>query len=116
MKKLRSNFTGIDQGTITLFSDFEDNGKMWSGKGAREVRQRITFSETYASAPSVMLNYALLDLDSDTNPRLELLAAYISEKGCDAVFRTWGDTKVARIRINYTAIGELRDPDEEWDV
>lgn len=116
MKKLRSSYIGIDQGTVTLFSDFEENGKMWIGKGPREVRHTISFSEAYLSAPSVMVNYSLLDLDSDTNPRLELQADNVTETGCDVVFRTWSDTKVARIRINYTAIGEVRDPDEEWDV
>jgi hypothetical protein len=31
------------------------------------------------------------------------------------VFQTWGDTKVARVRIAWMAIGELSD-DDLWDV
>jgi hypothetical protein len=31
------------------------------------------------------------------------------------VFRTWGDTRVARVRADWMAIGEQRS-DEDWDV
>ena len=31
------------------------------------------------------------------------------------VFRTWGDTRVARMRIAWIAIGALSDEDD-WDV
>jgi hypothetical protein len=31
------------------------------------------------------------------------------------VFRTWADTRVARIRADWTAIGAVRD-EEDWDV
>jgi len=31
------------------------------------------------------------------------------------VFRTWGDTRVARVRASWTAFGELP-YGEEWDL
>jgi hypothetical protein len=31
------------------------------------------------------------------------------------VFRTWGDTRIARVRIAWMAIGELSEGDD-WDV
>ncbi|MGB5558157.1 MAG: H-type lectin domain-containing protein [Paracoccaceae bacterium] len=39
----------------------------------------------------------------------------VTPKGFSIVFRTWGDTRVARVRANWLSIGELRD-DEDWDV
>jgi len=31
------------------------------------------------------------------------------------VFRTWGDSKVARIRADWMAVGEVAD-DDAWDL
>ena len=35
--------------------------------------------------------------------------------GFALVFRTWGDTRVARVRATWMAIGPVRD-DDTWDV
>ena len=45
MKKLRSHTIGIDSDDITLFSDYEDGGDMWTGRGQRERRRHIKFSQ-----------------------------------------------------------------------
>jgi hypothetical protein len=39
----------------------------------------------------------------------------ITESGFAIVFRTWGDTKVARVRVAWQAIGELPHVDD-WDL
>jgi len=35
--------------------------------------------------------------------------------GFDLVFRTWGDTKVARVRIGWIAIGPVKS-DDDWEL
>jgi hypothetical protein len=56
-----------------------------------------------------------MDLDKDTNVRADVQAKNISATGFDLIFRTWGDTRVARVRLSWIAMGGLRD-EEEWDV
>ncbi len=115
MKKLRSLIVGIDNGDELLFEDFEDGGEMWTGRGQRERRRRIKFKERYASVPTVQLSISLWDMDAGSVLRADVVAEAVTEKGFDMVFRTWGDTRVARARIAWMAIGELEDSDV-WDV
>jgi len=53
MKRFRNHMLGVEQGDLLLFSDFEDDGPMWSGSGDREHRTSVTFSETFRSEPAV---------------------------------------------------------------
>ena len=115
MKRLSSQNIGVDQGSRVLFSDFADDGVMWTGSGPRECRHVIKFAESFRTAPTVMVGISMWDLDQKTNQRADISAENISDKGFDLVFRTWGDTRVARIRADWTAIGALRD-DEEWEL
>ncbi|MEQ6248848.1 H-type lectin domain-containing protein [Sulfitobacter sp. HNIBRBA3233] len=115
MKKLRASILGIDSGDEILFEDFEDGGEMWTGRGQRERRRRIKFSERYLSTPTVHLSISLWDMDAGTVLRADVAAETVTEKGFDMVFRTWGDTRVARIRVAWMAVGELEDADT-WDV
>jgi H-type lectin domain len=43
------------------------------------------------------------------------VAEHITPKGFHIVFRTWADTRVARVRADWLAIGALKSADE-WDV
>jgi hypothetical protein len=115
MKKLYSSVTGIDQGSVQLFSDFEDDGEMWSGDGDRERSIPVLFSEVFKTAPSVFITLELLDLHSGANHRTVTLAENITEQGFDAVLRTWGDTRIARARATWIAIGEVKG-DEDWEI
>ncbi|MFC3117585.1 H-type lectin domain-containing protein [Jhaorihella thermophila] len=47
--------------------------------------------------------------------RAELVAENITPQRFEIVFRTWADTRVARLRVAWMAIGELAD-DNDWDV
>lgn len=114
MKKIRSHMVGVDQGVLNLFSDFATGGEMWTGEGPRERRQWVNFSETYLSPPSVSISICLWDLDSDTNLRMDINAEDITDQGFTAVFRTWGDTKIARVRMAWQSIGQVGDPDDAW--
>ena len=115
MKRIRSHLFGIDQGEHIMFSDYENDGKMWSGSGTRQRKKTIVFSELFEAAPSVHVSMSLMDLDKDSNVRSDVLAKNISTTGFDLIFRTWGDTRVARVRLSWIAMGGLRD-DDEWDV
>ncbi|AXI48738.1 hypothetical protein C1J03_04455 [Sulfitobacter sp. SK012] len=112
---MRSSFVGVDSGDVVLFTDFEDGGEMWTGRGQRERRRRIKFSEPYRKIPTVQLSPSLWDMDAATVLRADIVAEAVTENGFDMVFRTWGDTRVARIRISWTAIGEILD-DGDWDL
>ena len=39
----------------------------------------------------------------------------VDRDGFDLVFRTWGDTKVARVRIGWIAIGAVKSEDD-WEL
>lgn len=115
MKRITAGKVGIVQGSRVLFSDFVNDGPMWAGEGAREVRASIVFSEPFLAPPAIMTAISLWDFDKRTNLRAELAPERVVETGFDLVFRTWGDTRVARIRADWTAIGPVRDEDD-WDL
>lgn len=114
MRRLKNHLLGIDQGEVSLFSDFEDGGDMWTGHGERERRQSVAFSTSFRSVPVVQVGLSLYDIDSSTNIRADVKAEQITGGGFDIVFRTWGDTRIARVRVNWIAFGELPLGDE-WD-
>ncbi|WP_375174606.1 H-type lectin domain-containing protein [Pseudooceanicola sp.] len=115
MQKLGNNSIGVEQGESVVFSDFQHGGQMWTGEGDRERRKRVTFSEAFRKRPVVHCSLSLWDMDSTANVRADVKAECIDDDGFDIVFRTWGDTRVARARIGWMAIGEVKDPDD-WDV
>ncbi|MEM6759868.1 MAG: H-type lectin domain-containing protein [Pseudomonadota bacterium] len=115
MKRLRNHLIGVDQGHVILFSDFEDGGEMWTGRGQRERRRRVAFAEPFRAVPSVQVSISMWDVDTDTPLRADISAETVTVDGFDLVFRTWGDTRVARVRAAWLALGELRQADE-WDL
>lgn len=115
MKRLQSNLVGIDEGDVILFSDFEHNGDMWTAEGARVSTHEVVFSEPYLSPPSVHVAMSMWDVSNIATARVDLRAEEITETGFQLVFRTWGDTKIARARANWRAIGEVEHEDN-WDM
>ena len=115
MKKLQNQLVGVDQGSVVLFSDFENGGKMWTGQGARLTRKKIKFSEPFRSPPVVQVSISMWDMDQDKNQRADITAEKVTETGFDLVFRTWGDSRVARVRSDWIAFGELPHEDA-WDL
>ena len=115
MKKFLTHPIGIDRGEEVLFSEFADGGSMWTGEGPRERRTAIKFSQPFRSPPVVQIGVSLWDVDMSSALRAELLADNTTCDGFDAVFRTWSDTRIARIRVNWTAIGEVAHEDD-WNI
>lgn len=115
MHRIESYRVGVQQGQVDLFSDFATGGDMWTGSGARERRQLVTFSEPFRAPPAVQVALSLWDMDSDTNLRADIGAEEVTKDGFVIFFRTWGDTRVARVRLSWMAIGGITDP-TEWVV
>ena len=115
MKKLRGSRIGIDQGDDEVFSEFAAGGSMWTGEGNRERRKRVKFSEPFRVPPAVHAGLSLWDVDQRANVRAELVAEKITKTGFDLVLRTWSATRIARVRMNWLAIGEIASEDD-WDV
>ncbi len=115
MRRFSGHLLGVDQGSIVLFSDFKDGGAMWTGEGPRELRRLIEFKEPFLTDPVVQVTLSMWDMDQKTNQRADISAEMINSEGFIIVFRTWGDTRVARVRTDWLAIGEVRG-DDDWDV
>lgn len=115
MKRIDSRAVGIDQGTTTLFSDFETGGEMWTGSGPRERRTQVRFSAPFRGPPSVHVALSMLDIEREQNQRMDLGAEAVTAEGFEVVFRTWGDTRIARARASWLAIGELPEEDD-WTL
>lgn len=115
MRRFRSHIIGITEGEVLLFDDFEHMGPMWTERGVREVRHAVTFAEGFAGLPSVRVGLVMWDIASGGNSRVDLRAEEITPTGFTIWFRTWDDTRIARVRVAWQAIGPLRD-DDDWEV
>jgi hypothetical protein len=115
MKRLSANSIGIQQGSRVLFSDFVNDGPMWAGHGARECSLIITFAEAFRDVPMVHISLGMWDIDHFHNSRVEICADTITPTSFRAVFRTWEDTKVARARVDWLAIGAAH-CDDDWQL
>ncbi len=115
MKRISANSFGVLQGSRVLFSDFADGGPMWTGQGDRESRHLIKFKESFAEAPIVHVSLSMWDIDSRQNSRADITAEKITKDGFHLVFRTWGDSRIARVRADWMAMGVVKDEDQ-WDV
>ena len=115
MKRIHSSSIGIQQGSRVLFSDFADGGAMWTAQGDRESRHLITFKEAYVDSPVVTVSISMWDIDNKHTSRADISAEKVTATGFHLVFRTWGDTRVARVRADWTALGAVRD-DDDWAI
>ncbi len=115
MKKFLKQAIGIDQGEAALFSDYEDGGDMWTGNGPRERRLAVKFRESYQSPPVVHVALSMWDMDSATNARADISAENITAEGFDMVFKTWGDSRIARARARWMAMGAVAH-DDDWQL
>lgn len=88
---------------------------MWIGAGPREARKPVTFQAPFLTAPVVHVGLGMWDSDGKSNQRMDLSAEAVLATGFDLVFRTWGDSRVARVRADWIAIGEVRGADD-WDI
>ena len=115
MRRFRTNSIGIDQGEMVLFSDFEHDGQMWTGNGPRQIRSFVHFSEAFLASPMVHVGLSMWDMSNTANSRADVQAREIQREGFAILFRTWGDSKVARVRVSWLAMGDLFEEDD-WRI
>ena len=115
MRRFTGHLMGVDQGSIILFSDYQDGGAMWTGNGPRELRRLVEFKQPFLTDPVVQVTLSMWDMDQKTNQRADISAEMVNPEGFIIVFRTWGDTRVARVRADWLAIGEVRGVDD-WEI
>lgn len=115
MKVISSTHVGIDQGQVNLFSHFENNGPMWSEEGPRESLKQVVFSKEYLQPPAVHCSVSMWDADTTRNIRVDVTARDITTTGCTISLKSWGDTRLARARVAWISIGEVRS-DDDWII
>ena len=115
MKRFDATRVGVCQGSHMLFSDFIDDGPMWTGTGPREHRREVAFEDAFSDPPAVHVSMSMWDSDSGSNQRMDIAAEKITEKGFELVFRTWGDSRVARVRAAWMAVGPMAH-DDDWNL
>lgn len=115
MKTLNASRVAIAQGDTDIFEDFSTGGPMWTEQGARERRVKVKFPQPFAEPPVVHTGISLWDVDYSTNVRCDLNTDQVTRKGFEIVFRTWGNTRIARARANWLAIGPAKD-DDLWEL
>ncbi len=106
---------GVAQGSAEMFSAFESGGPMWTGHGPRVETQDVRFDESFAEPPVVHVSLSMWDIDRNANQRADIQAVNITRQGFALQFRTWGDTRVARVRASWLAVGPVRH-EEDWDL
>lgn len=95
-----------------MFSAFDNGGAMWTGRGPRLERQQIRFDEAFVEPPMVHLSISMWDIAVNANQRADIQAVEITAQGFVIEFRTWDDTRVARIRASWMAIGKVPHADD----
>jgi len=115
MRKFNYHLLGVARGSVVLFSDFQDGGAMWTGSGPRELRRPVSFFEKFATEPVVQVTLSMWDMDHKHNQRADISAEAVTPDGFVIVFRTWGDTRVARVRADWLAMGEVASEDD-WQI
>lgn len=115
MRRFGHSAVGVTRGAQVLFSAFEDGGEMWTGHGHRVVRFPVCFDEAFLDAPVVHVSLGMWDIDVNSNQRVDISADRITREGFEIVFRSWGDTRIARVRAEWLAIGPVAH-EEDWGV
>lgn len=112
MHRISQGAVGVTRGASLLFSDHESNGPMWQGEGSRVVRQTVRFTSAFLTPPVIHVAIAMWDIAGGSNQRADISADKVTAESFEIVFRTWGDTRVARIRAEWLAIGAVRHEDD----
>lgn len=112
MFRFSSSEIGVSQGVVQLVSDYDTGGPLWTGSGERSVCHHVTFPERFLTSPAVQVAMTMWDVDSGANQRGDLSVTNVTPLGFDLVFKTWGDSRVARMRVQWTAIGAVADDDD----
>lgn len=115
LRRIEHSAVGVANGSTEMFSAFESGGPMWTGQGPRVETRSVRFDEEFVEPPVVHVGLSMWDIACHANQRADIRAVNITRQGFDLQFRTWEDTRVARVRADWMAIGPLRHA-EDWDI
>lgn len=105
----------VDQGEVVPFSHFETGGAMWTGEGPREIRVPVRFGASFAAPPALQLGVTMWDVSNVAAMRLDIGSEEVGRDGFTLRVSSWGDSRIARLRIGWFAIGAR--PDEDlWQI
>ena len=107
MRVGRGKSLQILSGDEEIFDHVSEPGPMWDEDGNRNIKVRVEFSNRFASAPVVNAGFSLLDVSKDNNLRVWLRLLNIDASGFDALVLSWDDTRLAKVRVAWIAIGEV---------
>ena len=107
----------VANGVAHIFDHIESDGPMWTGSGKRWARAAVRFDTPFVAPPAVQIAISMIDADNNRNMRLELSTEDLSPSGFTAVAHTWNDTRIGRLQVSWTAIGQGTGGAEPlWDV
>ncbi|WEF22923.1 hypothetical protein [Paracoccus sp. S3-43] len=111
MKPFNHHAIGLCQGASLLFSAFENHDPMWSGEGPRAIRQTGFFDEAFAAPPAVHARRSPRRRHVGHRPQRQPKGRYPGGQDHPVRLRhrfpDLGDTRVARIRAEWLALGAL---------
>jgi hypothetical protein len=91
-----------------LVSDTGTNSNartLLEGTGERKFSTHVNFPEPYQEPPVVVLSLSGLDVLNNANNRVTVKPINITQKGFDVEYKTWGDTKIQSVFLNWTSFG-----------
>lgn len=95
----------VISGSGELFNHVDGNLPMWAGDGDRMVDMYISFVQGFAMPPVVTVGVCGMDSDRDANLRFSVEAVQVQREGFRILFKTWGDTRIARASVSWQAFG-----------
>jgi len=79
--------------------------KLNQGTGNRIAQYKIYYGETYQVAPEIMIGITALNIAYGKRDRVDVKVLFSNSQYFIVGYRTWGDTKVTGVGINWMAIG-----------
>lgn len=91
-----------------LVNGYSANPEKWNlltGTGNREFTSHVDFKEAYAQKPVVVLAISGLDVLNAANNRITATATNVTPRGFDINYKTWADSQIWSVFLNWTAFG-----------
>jgi H-type lectin domain len=86
---------------------FDGNDPEWglnSGSGERSYSRRVAFQSGFSNVPMVTANLTGLDISSG-GAKFYIGVENVDSTGFDLQIKTWGETRVWAVVVNWLAIG-----------
>ena len=97
----------VPGGEITS-ANYSVNPNTWtllSGSGERKFTTHVDFKEAYKKTPIVALSLSGMDALNTANTRMSVTPTNVTEKGFDVEYKTWGNSQIWAVFVNWTAFG-----------